>query len=139
MTIEVEKPVQSFRDILISNPHDSWWQSAQKWYMRSPLSTNNTLRLLETLQVDKFQQLPKWIARKMSSNMKFQSTYTLADSTLESLINYATSQILVNEKLHFGAIGTCTLLGIGNLYSGDLGFAIFEGGAILANAYCILA
>lgn len=134
-------PPVTFREMFAPNKGDTRQQRVRKWYLKPRGKPETTIRVLESLQVDQFQKIPKAIAKIQQRRTGVpHPTQTLRDTRFSSLIDYATDKSGHNELMHlqhiikrnipFGALGVAT----------DFkGFLAISAAATLADGYAILA
>lgn len=132
----------TFKEMFAPKKDDNFLNRALKWYVKPRGNPLTTIRVLEALQVDQFQRIPKALAKLFTRGGKFryQSNYTIKDSRLSSLIDYGSDQTFFNEAIHTGVIAA-SIIPSGIVYmlsDNKMGFAV-EGGAFLVNLFCVLA
>lgn len=93
-----ESPPTTFNEMLDTST-GKFWQRATKAYIK-PRSPERTIRLMKALQVDHFLKLVKKIKKKKQGTPQDQENYFLVDSSLNSLLTYATEGSVFNEKVH---------------------------------------
>lgn len=114
-----------------------------------PTNPEGTIRLLEALKVDKFRILELKVAkhvlevlraRKDRAPQPFQSNYTVADTSLPFLIDFATNQTFLNEKIHLIGLALNLAVILPVVTQGKMDNLVFMNTVTLAiNTYCILS
>ena len=104
ITLEEDAP-KSFREILAPHEGDTCFQRLAKWYIRPRGNPETTMKVLEALQVHRFQELPKLLAKRSNNIQISQSSNTINDSRLSSLLDYATHKTLMNEIGRLAGLG----------------------------------
>jgi hypothetical protein len=136
-----QTPPTTFKDVFQTSEGDNLLQRAMKSYLKPRGNPETTIKVLEVLQVDQFQKVPKaWARFHLKAGRRYQSNYTVKDSSLASFIDYGTHQSGFNDTWHFGALMvTGVIPGILDITSGNTNPLPFLGAAALVNTYCILA
>lgn len=131
----------TFKEMFEPNEKDNPLQRLSKWYFKPRGNPETTIKVLEALQIHQFQKLPKFLARFFTRDgHRYQSTYTVKDSRLSSLIDYAANQSAFNEAMHIGAIAATNVpFGIMAIETGNTTSMAIQGGITLFNVACILA
>lgn len=131
----------NFKEMFEPNEGDTLWQRLAKCYFKPIGNPDTTIKVLEVLQVHQFQKIPRaMVAFHSRGRGRLQTTYTIRDSQLVSLIDYGVDKSVFNEVVHTGALmGINVPLGALTLVTGDdVGLAINMVG-VLFNTYLILA
>lgn len=118
-------------------------QRTAKAYIK-PHNPEETINLMRALQVDHFQDVAISIfqlyKKVMLPNRRIQTTYTLADNSLNSLVDFATNQTTLTEAYHLVVEGLLAASILPAVAAGhtDGSFALITG-LFLVNTYGILA
>lgn len=137
---EVEGRPTTFKEILGANNGDNFLQRGLKTYIKPKGNPETTVRVLEALQVDQVQKIPKAITH-LSVRLigRHQSNYAIKDSSLSSLIDYGAKKSAINEFVHLGALACCVGSVIADSATGSVDDLPYLGVAALVNTYLILA
>lgn len=129
----------TFKEMFEPNEDDSILQRVAKWYLKPRGNPEMTIRVLEALQIHQLQRLPKILARFLTRDgYRYQSTYTIKDSRLSSLIDYAAYRSALSEATHIGAIAVANIpLGV-SVTTNNIAMLVFQGGWIALNVACVL-
>lgn len=99
---------------------------------------------MNVLQVDHFQQIPinalKLVKKLAHIEGNIQTNYTLGDTSLNSLVDFATNQTTFNEAIHLFQIPINASLLLEGAVSGHIDSIVaVNASALLINTYCVLA
>jgi len=140
MKVEKKYPPTFYK--MLNSPKGTLQQRIiKKWI--TPINPEGTIKLLERLNVHKFQGLMLKIIMEITESTgkdPVQSGYTLGRTDLNSMIDYATNQSTANEAIHLAgtSIGIYYLLLA--LAIGKIDMYIFPLLAVTAmQIYCVLA
>lgn len=130
----------TFKEMFEPNEGDNPVQRLAKWWLKPRGNPETTIKLLKALQVHQFQKLVKMLVGYSPNGYRYQSTYTVKDSRLSSLIDYAANQSAFNEAWHIAQIvGFNVPFGAMAVVIGsEVGMAA-HGVAAFLNAYLVLA
>lgn len=121
------------------------WQRLQKWYFKVGNPEKN-IKFLESIGVDKYRNSAKWIMLDLLKRRGYteqqaregkNTNYTLADRSLNSLLDFATNQTTLNEIAHLVLAAQCVLLAGVDTLSGES--PVVGGTFFILNLYCVLA
>ena len=109
-----------------------------------PQNPEGTIRLMEFLKVDRFQdtvkKLSSFTVKKLEGETKGRQTnYTLRDSGMNALLDFATNQTTFNESIHLLGIPLGALQVSYGLMTGENISVAMGTGTLILNTYCVLA
>ncbi|MFA5933167.1 MAG: hypothetical protein WCV81_02780 [Microgenomates group bacterium] len=133
---------KTYKEMFEHSESDNVVQRLFKWYLKPRGNPHTTIKILKALQIHQFQKIPRILARHMTSNGKYryQSTYSVKDTRLSSLIDYGTNQTAFNEIWHLGAIAVTNLpTCIADIMNGNMFGLTIIGSVGVLNLYCVLA
>lgn len=131
----------SFKEMFEPNWGDNVLQRFAKWYMKPRGNPETTIKVMEALQVHQFQKIPKAISRLLTraAGERYQSTYTIKNSRLASIIDHGANGSVFNEAFHIGMLGIDVPIAAKAVATGtELDLAVL-GAIAVGNIYGILA
>lgn len=131
----------TFKEMFAPKVDDTLLLRALKWYVKPKGNPKTTIRILKALQIDQFQRLPRALANHHTKGEKhrYQTNYTIKDSSLSSLVDYGVNKTFFNEAIHIASTAAVLPAGVGFILTDNtLGVAL-QGGVALINLACILA
>jgi hypothetical protein len=138
----IKEGPKTFEEMLDTNV-GNFLQRAAKAYIK-PVNPEQTIKLMRALQVDYFQDVAidvfQLYKKVMLPNRRIQTTYTLGDNSLNSMVDFATNQTALNEAFHLVVEGLCVISILPAVAAGHVdGSLAFNTVALLVNTYGILA
>lgn len=120
---------------MLNTTTGNFLQRIAKAYIK-PRNPRRTIKLMKVLQVDKFLKIVKYCF----TDGKGGSNYSLADSSLNSMVDFATNSTTFNEGVHLSLATLATALVLPSIIVGHvdpplLGLNL---GTFLVNTYCVL-
>jgi hypothetical protein len=131
----------SFREMLDTSKGHFIQRISKAWI--KPTNPEGTVKLMKALQVDHFQQIPikamDWVRRKMGVERR-QGNYTLGDTSLNNLVDFATNRSGMNEAIHLYGMALCAATILPSALNGNVdGIVVINTGMFIINSYCVLA
>ncbi len=124
-------------------------QRLSKWYIKTG-NSEKTMEILESIGVDKFRNVVKNVVIKFLYKKPLEklreiapeknTNYTLANTKLNSLIDFAVNKASLNELMHIvGSAGGIIAITENLIKGPSVGNIAFSSGLFLVNLYCVLA
>lgn len=132
----------TFADMLDTSVGNFAQRAAKAWIkLRNP---EGTVKLMKAMQVDDFQKaainVSSFLKRTMHIESKTRTNYTLGDTSVNSLVDFATNQTGFNEAVHLGALAFNSAVITAGVATGHMDVAVAVNmGAFALNSYCVLA
>ncbi|MFA7000452.1 MAG: hypothetical protein WC241_05095 [Candidatus Paceibacterota bacterium] len=138
----------NFNEMLDTSTGNAF-QRLSKWYIRIE-DSEKAVKIFESIGVDKFRRVAKSVMIKVigkkvledfrNENPDKNTHYFLANTSLNSMIDFAVNKASVNEAIHLvgSAVGVAAV-SASVAEGASTGNIIFASGAFLLNLYCVLA